>query len=113
MKKVSFSCNTDGRGFWSRRSTPVQVMEVTLSYLAGDKGFGELRAKFANDSWDVREDGLIYTDPHWMKDFRQAMKKEFQLSDKAIADIDYSEQGMQGNDFVSMDVGENFLKEWL
>ena len=27
-------------------------------------------------------------------------------------DVDYSEQGMQGDDYVSCDVGEEFLKAW-
>ena len=32
---------------------------------------------------------------------------------KAFRMVDYSEQGMQGYDYVSMDVGKAFLDEWF
>jgi hypothetical protein len=28
------------------------------------------------------------------------------------ADVGYSEQGMQGDDYVSLDVGESFIASW-
>jgi hypothetical protein len=33
------------------------------------------------------------------------------FSVQALADIDYSEAGMQGNNYVSMDVGGDFIRE--
>jgi hypothetical protein len=33
------------------------------------------------------------------------------FSVQALADIDYSEAGMQGDNFVSMDVGGDFIRE--
>ena len=72
--------------------------------------FGELRAYFDTKTWDVDQEGLIYTDKQWMADFKKLlMKKGF--SQLAVESIDYSEQGMQGDDYVSMDVGDPFIIE--
>lgn len=112
MKSPIFTCHTNGHGFWSGKEKSVQITDISLFYVSDDQCFGELRAKF-NDSWDNEKDGLIYTDPDWIKTFRRGMKRIFSLSDEAINDINYSEQGMQGLNYVSMDVGKDFLKEWL
>ncbi len=55
-------------------------------------------------------DGLIYTDKIWINEFR-ALMRSLGFTRNAVNDISYSEQGMQGEDFVSMDVGEDFLRE--
>jgi hypothetical protein len=59
----------------------------------------------------MEKSGLIYTDALWMNEFRQQLVK-LGFSKKAAKDVSYSEQGMQSDYFVSMDVGEEFLKEW-
>ena len=55
---------------------------------------------FNTDTWNVDTDGLIYTDPAFLESVRVAF---------GTNDINYSEQGMQGTDFVSFDVGSEFL----
>ena len=55
------------------------------------------------------DDGLIYTDPLFLEEFKLLLAQE-SLDN---SDISYSEQGMQGDDYVSFDVGYNFLKSWL
>ena len=48
----------------------------------------------------MEEDGLIYTDNNFIAGVREAF---------GTNDIDYSEQGMQGEDYVSFDVSGEFL----
>lgn len=49
--------------------------------------------------YDADEYGLIYTDPTFLESLRHLLKKV-----RIKADIDYSEQGAQGSDFVNLDV---------
>jgi hypothetical protein len=55
---------------------------------------------------------LIYTDKLWLREFKAGLR-DTGLSIKATQNVGYSEQGMQGNDYVSMDVGPTFYKSWL
>lgn len=109
-QKVNFITHTNGGGYWSTVSGCVKINRVHLSYVDNELEFGELRAYFSPADWDIREDGLIYTDPVWVKSFRECMKT-LGFSDAALDDISYSEQGMQGDSYVSMDVGPDFIRE--
>lgn len=107
-KKVNWMTHTDGKGLWSSFEQTVTVVRVELAYTNDEGDFGELRAYFEN--WDVNETGLIYTDPRWINEFRGLMKS-LGFTRNACDDIDYSEAGMQGDDYVSMDVGADFMRE--
>ena len=107
---VNFRTQTNGRGLWSSTAKLVTVNRVRLAYLDDDGEFGELRAYFDPKEWNVDNDGLIYTDQAWMSNFREWMNT-LGFSDAALDDIDYSEQGMQGDNYVSMDVGSDFIRE--
>jgi hypothetical protein len=107
---VNFRTQTNGRGYWSSTAKLVTVNRVRLAYLDDDGEFGELRAYFDPAEWNVDNDGLIYTDQAWMSNFREWMNT-LGFSDAALDDIDYSEQGMQGDNYVSMDVGSDFIRE--
>lgn len=104
--------NTKGDGYWSRVSKPVPVTALRLGYVAEGDRFGELRAYFTND-WDTRTDGLIYTDSRFLSELRFLIVDRLGFSQAAAQDVDYSEQGMQGDDYVSLDVGAKFLAEFL
>ena len=111
-RTVNFITKTDGRGHWSSKSKTVRINRVRLAYVDQDTGdFGELRAYFDRSEWDVDNDGLIYTDMLWKHSFLTCMENEFGFSPDAILDVSYSEQGMQGNNYVSMDVGGQFIVE--
>jgi hypothetical protein len=80
---------------------------MRISYLDEEEDFGDLRIRFDN-SWNVRTDGLIYTDKNFLSDLR-----EFLITHGlAGAAVDYSEQSMQGENDVSCDVGKDFLDSW-
>jgi hypothetical protein len=53
--------------------------------------------------------GLIYTD----KLFRQELRAYLQAEGYAGDDVDYSEQGMQGDNYVSCDVGSAFIASYM
>jgi hypothetical protein len=107
---VNFVTHTNGRGYWSTVSGCVKISRVRLAYLDDELDFGELRAYFDPREWDTNKDGLIYTDPTWIESFRNCMAT-MGFSETALQDIDYSEAGMQGGNYVSMDVGGNFVRE--
>lgn len=112
-KKIIGVCRTDGSSLYSSVQTEVTITRLDLSYLDGetlfDSTFGELRAYF-NDTWNTDDYGDIYTDKLWLFDFRKLLVKHG-FSDRAVESIDYSESGMQGKDYVSMDVGDPFIIE--
>ena len=109
--KVDINTMCDGMGYWSRRPLRrVHISEIDLGYINRNKDFGELRVKF-DDGWDVKKDGLIYTDSLWIKDFRNGLVT-LGFSRGAADNVDYSEQGMQTDTYVSLDVGKPFLDEW-
>ena len=109
-KNVNWQTHTNGQGLWSKFEQSVTVVRVELAYTNEEGNFGELRAYFDTKSWDVNEIGLIYTDPRWIDEFRGLMKS-LGFTRNACEDIDYSEAGMQEVNYVSMDVGADFLRE--
>lgn len=107
MEKVIL--HTIGDGYWSDVAKSVNVVNMRLgSYISEELDFGELCVYF-DKNWDVRKDGLIYTDSLFLKELREFLGKHGLPGD----DVDYSEQGMQGDDYVSLDVGAKFLRAWM
>ena len=101
--------NTDGkRGLWSNVAKPVEIVDMRIGYCDEEKDFGELCVFFNTATWNVEEDGLIYTDGG----FKAEMQAFLTAHGLAGADVDYSEQGMQGDDYVSCDVGKAFIASW-
>lgn len=74
----------------------------------GDREFGELRVYFDVKTCDVRKDGLIYTDDQFIAELKAALN-DMGFEPEEVDDVYYSEQGMQGEDYVSFDVCEVFL----
>lgn len=113
-KTVTATMNTGGDGFWSRAKRPVRLHKLVLvEFHEGKVHYGELRVQFILEDWDRDQHGLIYTDRQFMYEFKRWIAKAFDLSPAATAEINYSEQGMQGRDFISMDVGAEFLHEYI
>jgi hypothetical protein len=97
--------HTNGTGYWSNKAKAVQVTKIEVTNYDNDD-FGELRVFFTKKTWNPEKDGLIYTDALFEKELLAALKKEgFKVSG-----VGYSEQGMQGPDYVSLDCGSVFLK---
>ena len=106
---MSVMFNTSGDGYWSKVAKPVQITDMRLGYVNDEGDFGELRVYFDTKTWDVRKDSLIYTDRGFMTDLRNFLA----LQGLNNLDVDYSEQGMQGDNYVSCDiVSAKFLQAW-
>jgi len=107
MILVSKTLNTDGTGYWSNVKESVPVTGLELAYENDESDFGELRVYFDTTVWDVDTKGLIYTDRQFLIELVSL------LSGVGLeTDVSYSEQGMQGDNYVSCDVGPDFIKSY-
>ena len=106
LHKVIF--NTDGKGYWSDVAKAVEIVDMQIGYCSDEKDFGELRVYFNKATWNIDVDGLIYTDKLFISNLREFAN----VQGLDGTDVDYSEQGMQGDDYVSLDVGGAFLQSW-
>ena len=108
MYKVNATLNTGGGGYWSNTKTAVEITALQLAYTNDELDFGELRVYFNTKTW-AWQDGLIYTDKQFMRELKELLTaKGFDASD-----VSYSEQGMQGDTYVSCDVGERFINTFM
>lgn len=108
MLSVNKVLDTDGSGYWSTVRESVTVTGLELAYCNEEADFGELRVYFDTRTWDVDDYGLIYTDRLFLKELKEFLNS----TGIAGADVEYSEQGMQGDDYVSLDVGAEFIESF-
>ena len=109
MFKCNATLQTAGDGYWSNAKKAVEITHLQLAYTNDELDFGELRVRFNTKTWDVNKDGLIYTDRLFLKQLVEFLTaKGFDASD-----VTYSEQGMQGDNYVSLDVGECFINTFM
>lgn len=106
MKTITL--HTGGGGYWSNTQKAVDITDMKLGYVSDDLDFGELRVYFDTKTWDVSELGLIYTDRQFERELREFLTQHGLVG----KDVSYSEQGMQGDNYVSCDVGKKFLDSW-
>jgi len=107
--KVDFTLYTTGKGLWSLAKRPVKVHRLeVIDHSEYSFDGAELRVHFTRKSWDRSRYGLIYTDPGFLNDLKAALRARFGL----VSNIGYSEHGMQGTAFVSLDVSPTFIKSW-
>jgi len=109
MKNLQVYIPTDGMGYWSDQAKEVFVEKMDIAYLNDENDFGELRVFFDTETWKTEKDGLIYTDKLFLIELRKYLISIGFCGD----DVGYSEQGMQGDNYVSLDCGEKFIKSWL
>jgi len=101
MKKVNFTIATSGTGYWS----DVARNGILINGLEVDSDLKELRIFFDTESWLPSVDGLIYTDPLAMSH----IKTQLTAMGLSCNNIGYSEQGMQGDNYISLDIDVEFI----
>jgi len=106
--QIFTTLHTNGNGYWSSKATAVDITSLNLLYISDEKDFGELCVYFADYSWDVNTDGLIYTDKLFMQELREYLQT-LGFTEAEANDVSYSEQGMQDEEYVSCDVGVDFI----
>ena len=109
MITVEKTLHTDGTGFWSDTAQAIQIIGIDLGYVNEEGTFADLRVYFDERSWSTSQQGLIYTDPLFLKELRVLLKSMGLAGD----DVEYSEQGLQGRKFVSLDAGKKFLDSYI
>ena len=93
---------TCGDGYWSTVAKEVFVENIAMFINAdADESDGDLQAYFTEETWNDSY-GLIYTDSAFLECVRTALIAAG-ISIEAAEDVSYSEQGMQGDNYVSMD----------
>ena len=98
---------TCGDGYWSDIAKEVFVESINM-FIASDGSIdsdycdGDLQAYFTEATWDADELGLIYTDTEFLACVHTELIKAG-ISIEAAEAVCYSEQGMQGDTYVSMD----------
>ena len=94
--------NTCGDGYWSEVAKEVFVESISMFIFAdAESGAGDLQAYFTEETWNDSY-GLIYTDSAFLECVHTELIKAG-ISIEAAEDVCYSEQGMQGDTYVSMD----------
>lgn len=97
--------HTNGQGHWSKVAGPVYLTKIEV--LPSNVNFGEMRVYF-NLSWVVEVHGFIYTDPQFLKELSDLL-----VSKGVSGKIHYSEQGMQGYDYISFDINGEVIKTFV
>ena len=105
---VFTTLHTNGNGYWSNVAKAVEITSLDLQYISDEKDFGELCVHFNTATWDTAKDGLIYTDKLFMQELR-AYLQTLGFTAEEANDVNYSEQGMQEDFYVSCDVGLDFI----
>lgn len=98
---------TCGDGYWSDIAKEVFVESINM-FIASDGTIdsdycdGDLQVYFTEETWDTDTLGLIYTDSAFLECVRTELIKAG-ISIEAAEAVEYSEQGMQGDTYVSCD----------
>ena len=106
MQTVYTTLHTNGSGLWSTRAQAVNITRLDLQYITNERDFGELCVYFNN--WDTAANGLIYTDKLFISELH-AYLQQLGFSAEEAQDVNYSEAGMQTDNYVSCDVGAEFI----
>ena len=104
---------TNGKGWWSDQKRAVNIKKIEIESIANDNGdeidFRDktqtpnsmyIRVFFLKKSWNVEKHGLIYTDKKWLTQLRKGLRE----IGVTATGLYYTEQGMQGDDYVSMSI---------
>lgn len=106
---------TAGDGLWSEAVKDVRVtaMGIFVSTEGNDDdGYsdGDFYVLYDEATWSNDDDGLIYTDSAFIANVQDKMRDELlkmgvddDVANELVANLDYSEQGMQDDGRVSCD----------
>jgi len=97
-----------GAGLWSTaKPTDVQITEWSVTWISITADYGEVNVHFNTQDWRPDRDGLIYTDPEFLQGINQYFRDLLGLDQDCV---NYTEQGMQGDNYVSMEFYREFIQ---
>lgn len=97
-KNVNWAIQTGGDGLWSTRSTVIEITQLSINWVGN--GLVEVNLTFDTNTWNTERDGLIYTDNLFLIGVHEKMAKLLPGVNFALG---YTEEGMQGEDYVSLE----------
>ena len=106
-KSLKLTCRVTGDGYWGAGECTVTGQLRFKTYEPDDNTTGFAEARFYLDDWDADEQGLIYSDSLFIQDLQDGLNR----LGIAGRGIDYSESGMQGDDYVSMDASYELARD--
>ena len=98
---INNTIHTSGEGYWSNEKRAVRIVEVKVT--ESDSHF-EINVIFDTSDWNSSESGLIYTDPLALNELKTILADHV---DYDLSKLDYSEQGMQGYDYLSLELSKH------
>jgi len=106
-----YELHTSGRGLWSSQKAAVQTTKLELWVEEWDEDEDPtcyLRLYFNTASFRISQSGFIYTDPKFLRELNMALREN------DLPSVDYTEQGMQGRNYVSLCANNDhaFLEAW-
>ena len=99
--------HTNGISYWNNTLKRVRLTKIVINIEMtppddSEYMFFDMNVFFTKNSWDISKDGLIYTDQGFIREFRDILIS-LGFDQEASADVRYSEQGMQGENWVNFD----------
>jgi len=110
--KLPLRCKTTGHGLWSKEVRIVTSSKIEIKIGEVYTNLQKFAVSmpiyfnvfFTKKAWDTEKYGLIYTDEGWLKDFRTQFADRFPSLSWIAKKTDYTEQGMQGTNYVSLEI---------
>jgi hypothetical protein len=111
MKQLTFTGTTNGNSLWSREKNKEVTGDMTFTLLEydGETYGGNARFHFNKEEWDINSLGLIYTDEGFLDSVYTALNDAGFKN--TLDHIGYSEQGMQGDDYIDFDATIELVEE--
>ena len=97
---INNTIHTSGEGNWSSEEKAVRIVEVKVT--ESDSHF-EIKVIFDTNTWNNSESGLIYSDPLALTELKTIIADHVDFD---LTKLDYTEQGMQGFDWISLELSK-------
>ena len=111
-KIKTLTASTNGKGYYTDQAKKVRITEIRISrYMRSknvrDKPLLQMEVYFNTKDWNTKKDDLIYGDEKWISELRKGL----QSIGFVATGLDYTEQGMQEDDFVSVETSNKAAVE--
>ena len=102
-----------GDGEYCKSYKSVRIVDMNIFAMINDNKADEceyegvvVEVKFDSRDWKIEDDGLIYTDSGFLSD----LQLFFESKGVDASALEYTEHGMQGEEWVSLEADEAFFR---
>lgn len=107
--KKQLILNTNGQGYWSDEKRKIRCTALEIECMQELDDYFTYRLIFNEKDWNIHKHGLIYTDALFLKELKKELKDRNYNGSK----LDYTEQGMQGKNYVSIQDDGTLFKSFM